>query len=260
MRRRSLLGGLLALSLPTVALAGPTPTIRQSFVVAIDPGHGGTNHGCHCADGTHDEKDLTLVLALELRAAILEKIPHAQVVMTREDDRSLTLAQRVATANTAQADVFISLHANASNSRSQHGFETYVLDAQASSLEAARTARRENDAELAEPSSTDANPEVATMVRQLEMAQHRRAAVGLARAIQSEQAQRFPQRLDRGVRQASFDVLMGARMPAVLFEAGFLDHATEHAMLTDQATRDTVVKGLVEAFVHFYRQRSRVAA
>ncbi len=203
------------------------------------------------------EKDVTLQTALALGAAVQQRLPHVQVVYTRDEDRSSTLADRVAFANAAEADAFISLHANASESKSQHGFESYVLDARASSLEAARTARRENDAQLSEPSAPRAGAEVDMMLRQLAMAQQRLAAGRLATAIQARQSHAFPDRIDRGVRQAPFDVLMGARMPAVLFESGFLDHADEGGLITSAEGMGRIVSGLADAVVDFYRLHAR---
>jgi N-acetylmuramoyl-L-alanine amidase len=230
--------------------------VRRDFVLCLDPGHGGDNDGCTSPDGVL-EKHVTLQTAAALQAAVLKRLPHVQVMLTRAEDRSCTLADRVAFANEAGADAFISLHTNASESKTQHGFETYVLDARASSLEAARTARRENDEGLAEPGSHKAGNEVGTMLRQLEMAQQRQAAGRLAKAIQAHQRHAFPDRVDRGVRQAPFDVLMGARMPAVLFESGFLDHPEEGALIRSDAGMNAVVSGLADAVVDFYRLQLR---
>lgn len=254
--RRGFLGAALAASASSVAWAGPRPLVQRDFVLCLDPGHGGDNDGCTSAEHG-PEKDLMLDTGLELRAAVLERLPHVQVVLTREKDASMTLADRVAFANEAGANAFISLHANASETKTQHGFETYVLDARASSLEAARIARRENDEGLERPSAPENAPEVGTMLRQLEMAAQRADAARLAKAIQRHQKSVFPSRVDRGVRQAPFDVLMGARMPAVLFESGFLDHAEEGAMLASTQGRDKVVGAMADAIVDYYRLFSR---
>lgn len=234
---------------------GPQPITEQTFIVAIDAGHGGTNLGCVGDDGVSREKDFTLELAFAVRRRLLERVPDAGVVLTRTKDQSMTLAQRVAVANAANADLFISLHANASQERNQLGFETYVLDAEASNLDAARVARRENDQGLVEAGVTDSAPGVGTMLRQLEMTAHRAAAVRFAAGIQREQSDRFPQRLSRGVKQAPFDVLMGARMPAALFEAGFLDHEREGPWLRDPQQHKAIAEGIVEAIVEQYREQ-----
>jgi len=257
--RRGFLGGLAAATVSGTAWAGPRPVVRRDFVLCLDAGHGGDNDGCRSRDGVL-EKNVTLQTVLALQAAVLERLPHVQVVLTRDSDRSCTLADRVAFANGAKADAFLSIHTNASQSRAQHGFETYVLDARASSLEAARTARRENDEGLAEPGTARAGAEVDTMLRQLEMAQQRVSAGRLAKAIQGHQQHAFPDRLDRGVRQAPFDVLMGARMPAVLFESGFLDHAEEGALLMSDSGMTRVVSSLTDAVVDFYRLQARTGS
>jgi N-acetylmuramoyl-L-alanine amidase len=250
------LGALFAAT-PALAFAGPRPTLGRRFVLVIDPGHGGDNHGCVAHDGSALEKEVTLLLALELRAELGRRLPHARVVLTREDDEALPLQRRVEIANAVEADAFISLHANASPDGKQQGFETYVLDAKASGLEAARTARRENDESLGDPSSEEDEPEVAMMVRQLELTAQRAAAARLAHKIQTAQAERFPDRIDRGVKQGPFDVLMGARMPAVLFEAGFFDHADEAKLLREDDERARIVEGMAEALVEHYREHLR---
>ncbi len=255
--RRGFLGGMMAASMSGSAWAGPRPVLQRDFVLCLDPGHGGDNAGCRAPGGGVLEKDLMLTTALALRAAVLDRLPHVQVVLTRASDASKTLADRVAFANEAGAHAFISLHANASESKTQHGFETYVLDARASSLEAARTARRENDQGLAEPSAPEAGAEVNTMLRQLEMAQQRVAAGRLAQSIQAHQKLAFPERSDRGVRQAPFDVLMGARMPAVLFEAGFLDHDAESDLLLSDSGQNKIVAAMSDAIVDYYRLHAR---
>jgi N-acetylmuramoyl-L-alanine amidase len=235
---------------PTGADAAPRPLVERGVVIVVDPGHGGANDGCSSADGASHEKELTLEVARQLDARLGGLLPHAEVVLTRQRDETMTLAERVSFANTKGADLFISIHANASLGRDQHGFETYLLDREASGREAARTARRENDEGLGRPGRDD---QVTTMLRELELVTHRVRAGHLGRAIQAEQAERFPDRLDRGIKQAPFDVLMGARMPAVLFEIGFFDHPVEGTMLAEPEFQERVVDGLAAAIVRYYR-------
>jgi N-acetylmuramoyl-L-alanine amidase len=251
----------LALLGPREAAPGPRPVIDRPYVVALDAGHGGDNHGCTTADGSAWEKDVSLALARALEAELAQRLPQADVVLTRADDRTLALADRVAMANAARADVFVSLHANASPDHRQQGFETYVLDAKASSLDAAWTARRENEiATSSAPAPADAGTAAHRMAAELVATAHRASAAALARRIQLEQAERFPDRIDRGVKQARFDVLLGARMPAILFEAGFLDEPEEGAMLRDPDMQGRVVDGLADALVDHYRRTRRGAA
>lgn len=255
LRRRTALIALPLLCLSTPAAAGPTPVVEHPFVVAIDPGHGGDNLGCQSADGSAREKELTLRLARELSARLAERLPQASVVLTREGDVSMTLAERVAIANEAHADLFLSLHANASPAASQTGFESYVLEARATGHEAARVAQRENEGGAVQ---TGAARDAASFVAELSQLANRDRAARFAAAIQRRQAERFPARIDRGVKQAPFDVLMGARMPAVLFEAGFLDHPDEGAMMREPDTLAMIADGLAEAIVGQYREAGQL--
>ncbi|MBX7082461.1 MAG: N-acetylmuramoyl-L-alanine amidase [Nannocystaceae bacterium] len=236
---------------------GPRPLLEQPYTVVLDAGHGGSNSGCANAHGDVHEKDVTLALAIEVREILRERLPHAEIVLTRDDDRTLALADRVTRANEGGADVFVSLHANASPRHDQSGFETYVLDAQASSVDAALTARRENGSPGSAPGSGGAVPQAQSMVEQLRASAHRNAALALAGAIQREQATRFPGRSDRGVRQAAFDVLLGIKMPAVLFEAAFLDHGRDAAVLLDAEQRRSIAAGVAEALIEHYRRSQR---
>ncbi|PRQ10253.1 N-acetylmuramoyl-L-alanine amidase family protein [Enhygromyxa salina] len=261
MNRRDFLLGLCAASAGAVALrparvlAGPTPVIEQGFRLVIDPGHGGENLGCRAHRGGTHEKEVTLTLAQSLAGRVVELMPHAEVLLTRETDETLHLSQRVGFANACKADLFLSLHCNASPRADQTGFETFLLDVDASSKEAALTAQRENDEAFGRPSGDD--DEIAVMLRELGMTNNRKHAALYAKAIQTEQARRFPGRPDRGVRQANFDVLMGARMPAVLHEVGFLDHADESALMLGATGRGQLVEALAQATLTYYNQVAR---
>ncbi len=95
------------------------------------------------------------------------------------------------------------------------------------------------------------------MLRELALLGHRTRAAAFARRVQQEQAERFPERIDRGVKQGAFDILLGVHMPAVLFEAGFLDHPEDGRRLLDTAHRALVVDGLAEAVLDYYRGHAR---
>jgi N-acetylmuramoyl-L-alanine amidase len=258
MNRRDVLLGLPAIAAgallrPSLVKAAPKPVLARAFRVVIDPGHGGENLGCAAHHGGLHEKQLTLPFAQDLAARVVELLPHAEVLLTREHDETLHLSQRIAFANACGADLFLSLHCNASPHADQTGFETYLLDVEASSTDAARTAQRENDEGFARPRKADGGEDdVATMLRELGMAEDRKRAAHYARALQREQARRFPDRHDRGVRQARFDVLMGARMPAVLHEIGFLDHVDESALLLAERGREQIIEALAQATSSYF--------
>lgn len=246
------LAGAAILGRSSSVLAAGRPMTEREFRLVLDPGHGGENEGCLAHDGHVHEKAVTLQLAELLATRVVTLLPNATVLLTRDDDETLHLASRVAFANDCNADLLLSLHCNASPERNQTGFETYVLDLEASNREAALVAQRENDEGFAKPAGSDG--EVATMLRELGMTQARRNAAWFADAIQREQAERFPDRRDRGVLQAPFDVLMGARMPAVLTEVGFLDHAEEGPLLRSAAGQELIVEGLAQAVLRYFNE------
>lgn len=264
MNRRGFLLGLSAIAAAgatlrvSSVLAAPRPVIEQGFRLVIDPGHGGENAGCMAHDGATLEKQLTLIMAQRLAGRVRELMPHADVLLTREHDETLHLSQRVAFANHCEADLFLSLHCNASPNGDQTGYETFLLDVEASNQEAALTAQRENDEGFGRPAGRD-DDEVEVMLRELAMTQNRQHAAHFARAIQREQGRRFPQRLDRGVRQAPFDVLMGARMPAVLHEVGFLDHPDEGALIRSESGQGEIVEALGQATLSYFNDVVRRA-
>jgi N-acetylmuramoyl-L-alanine amidase len=264
MNRRGFLLGLSAFGAGVAALrpgevrAAPKPVVGAPFRMVLDPGHGGENEGCVGHGEGVLEKHLTLVMAQALAARIVELMPRAEVLLTRERDETLHLSQRIGFANSVEADLFLSLHCNASPNSDQTGFETFLLDLEASTSDAALTAQRENDEGLARPAD-GRDDEVSVMLRELGMSTDRKHAAHFATMIQREQAARFPTRPDRGVRSAAFDVLMGARMPAVLHEVGFLDHAEESRLLLDAGGRGQIVEALAQATWSYYTEVARRA-
>ncbi|TPV93902.1 MAG: N-acetylmuramoyl-L-alanine amidase [Myxococcales bacterium FL481] len=250
MRTAAILLGLAVWLTATTGQPAPRPVTGRRFVVALDPGHGGSNTGCH--GHRVEEKELTLRLAIELRDELARRLPRAQVVLTRVGDDTMTLAERTATANRVGADVLLSIHANASMAHDQTGFETFVLAPEIAEFDATAGQGRGREVGAVERSSP-----VGAMLRELEYQTNRRRAAELATSIQRQQAVRFPARANRGVRPGPFDVLMGAAMPAVLTEVGFLDHREEGADLMRPDVQAQIVDGLAEALVEYYRNLVR---
>jgi N-acetylmuramoyl-L-alanine amidase len=208
-----------------------------SQLVVIDPGHGGTNAGAK-GPGLH-EKQVTLAIATRVAARLAKA--NIGVELTRTDDRTMTLRQRVAAANARKADLFVSIHANASPTRTQRGFETFVLSARGVDVDgrALRT-----DTPEARPG---VDPEIALVLDDVERGAGQWESADLAARMQRALEERRGKDGNRGVRQDAHHVLLGATMPAVLVEVGFLDHPIEGAELARPETQDQLAAAIAQA-------------
>jgi N-acetylmuramoyl-L-alanine amidase len=229
---------------------GMTTAAAAPFRVVIDAGHGGSNTGAPTREAGVFEKRVTLAVARALAAELRAR--GFDVVMTRQRDEFLTLRERVRRANAAAPDCFVSLHANASGSRSQRGLETYVLARDAVDVEARRAADAMRD------------DDVRSLLADLSLLEAARGSLKLAQAVQSRLlttlAGAGEPTLDRGVKQAGYDVLAGVASPAVLVELGFLDHPVEGAQLLDGAHQKRLASALAAAVDDFAHAANRVAA
>jgi N-acetylmuramoyl-L-alanine amidase len=208
--------------------------------IAIDPGHGGYDTG---AMGPHGllEKNLCLDVALRLGQLIEENIANAEVVYTRKDDRHVSLEERTAIANGANADLFISIHANSSDDREARGVETYYLSL-TTSQESMELATRENV--LAQSSLHDLPELIQKITRNEKITESKQLAVDLQNAL-SQRLQLVSRReTNRGVKQAPFIVLTGAKMPAVLSEISFVSNASDESLLLNSSQRQRIAEGL----------------
>jgi N-acetylmuramoyl-L-alanine amidase len=208
--------------------------------IAIDPGHGGYDTG---TIGPHGllEKNLCLDVALRLGQLIEANVPGAEVVYTRKDDRHVALEDRIAIANGANADLFISIHANSSDSREARGVETYYLSL-AASQESMELATRENA--LAQSSLHDLPELIKKITRDEKIVESKQLAVDIQGAL-SQRLQLVSWReTNRGVKQAPFVVLTGASMPAVLSEISFVNNPSDESLLLESGQRQRVAEGL----------------
>ena len=222
---------------------------KRRPLVVLDPGHGGREPGA--ANERHGlvESQVALDLA-ELTASRLSAImPRVRVMLTRSTDVDLSLEERCALANAMEADAFVSIHLNASSEPVRKGgVTTFVLDT-TNNRQALRLAARENGTRVAE----------VTGIQSLLAKHHRRTqAEGsrtLAGKIQRHTLKRgrsvLPKLSDRGVRQAMFYVLVGARMPSVLVEASFLTYEPEARALTHRNYRRALADGLASGIASY---------
>ncbi len=220
---------------------------RQIARVVLDPGHGGKDTGAVGPAGTK-EKDVTLDVAH--RVAPVLSAQGIQVVLTRDDDRFVSLEERTARANSFAADLFVSIHCNASESKGRRGIETYVLDTTRDEI-AARVAAREN------ATTQDNSAELASILGGMRMADEAarstRFAQLLQRASTTAARSRFGDAVDGGVHTAGFYVLVGARMPSVLFETSYISNSTEEQRLASDEYRQLLADAIANA-VKAYRE------
>jgi len=214
--------------------------------IVIDPGHGGHDTGTIGPTGL-EEKDLTLDVAMRLGKLIEQKL-GAQVVYTRTDDTFVPLEERTAIANQSKADLFISIHANSSDDPAARGIETFYLNL-TDSEEARQVAARENA--FAQASIHDLQSLVEKITRNEKIDESRE----LATDVQSGLAHRM-QRLNRhqrnrGVKRAPFVVLLGANMPSILTEIGFISNPADEAALKKSEQRQRVAEGLLAGITQY---------
>ena len=191
--------------------------------IVIDPGHGGQDYGTSSASGLH-EKELVLDVSKRL-ATLLRQSLGADVILTRGDDTFVSLEQRTVMANEKKADLFISVHANSSPAHSASGIETFYLNF-AASPGALEVAGRENSS--SRKNVHDLNDLLQKIALNAKLDESREFATRVQNALVTGDSNR---NRNRGVKRAPFIVLIGADMPAILTEIGFVSNPAEEANL-----------------------------
>lgn len=241
---------------PSPRAAAPADA-RAVRVVVIDPGHGGSDTGAKGPGGTL-EKDVALQIARRLRAQLVNSL-GLQVFLTRDGDVDLALDQRTAIANNYKADLFISIHANASRAAGAHGSEVYFLAYQASDDESRRVALAEGalpEAVASEPSAGAPPTDVALILWDMAQAEHLEESSALASRLQEELSE-VGSTPGRGVKQAPFRVLVGATMPAALVEVAFISNPEEEKQLVSEAWQARIAGALTRGLSRYESERAR---
>jgi N-acetylmuramoyl-L-alanine amidase len=223
--------------------------------IVIDAGHGGKDPGALGYRKGVREKDITLSIARRLAHKIRGQI-GCEVILTRQDDRYLTLEERTALANTKNADLFISIHVNAHRDRNAHGIETYFLNL-ATDEESIRVAAMEN------ATSTKNISDLQTILMDLMQNAKINESSRLAGFVQSQTAGHLSRHYshinDKGVKQAPFYVLLGAQMPSILIETAFISNPRECQRLTEADFQDRLCDGIVLGIQRYIRETSPAA-
>ncbi len=222
----------------SVSLAGQLGLSVKRIV--IDPGHGGKDPGCYLNGGIK-EKDIVLALAKVLAEKIRERL-GCEVLLTRTRDLFLPLDERTAFANINKADLFISLHINAHKQRNVFGVETYFLN-MATDRDAVMLAARENA--TSEKNISDLQSILNDLLLNTKISESSKLAYEVQNGMIEDIRKQYNPTRDLGVKQAPFYVLVGARMPAILIETGFITNYTERKRLLSDQYHDTLAQGIV---------------
>ena len=214
--------------------------------IVIDAGHGGHDSGTLGAGGI-EEKDVVLDVALKLGKLLHDRL-GAEIVYTRADDTFIPLETRTAIANKAQADLFISVHANSSPDESARGVEVYYLNF-TSDPEAMTVASRENAV------STQSVHQLSDLVKKIALKdkidESRELAADVDASLYGGLAKGNPGLKDRGVKKAPFVVLIGANMPSILAEISFVTNADDAAELQTPEYRERVAESLYKGVAKY---------
>jgi N-acetylmuramoyl-L-alanine amidase len=219
--------------------------------IVIDPGHGGKDFGAPgFIPGVH-EKDIVLEISKRVARKIREDL-NLEAILTRSDDRYLTLEERTAFANTRGADLFVSIHTNASRDPRAYGTETYFLNL-ATDDESIRVAAMEN------ATSTKNISDLHSILNDLLKNAKINESSRMAEVVQSSLVKNLNHRgydrvKDKGVKQAPFYVLLGARMPSILVETAFISNREECRLLTTAGYQEHMAESIVQGLRAYIRE------
>ena len=208
--------------------------------IVIDPGHGGKDPGC-IFNGGIKEKDITLSLAKKLKTKIESKL-GCEVLLTRTTDTFIPLDERTAFATSKNADLFISLHVNAHKQSNIFGIETYFLNP-ASDRQAVMVAARENA--TSEKNISDLQSILKEMLQATKISESSKLASMVQNGMINDVKKKYTPYKSLGVKQAPFYVLVGAEMPAILIETGFITNSTERIRLLNENYKEALSEGIV---------------
>ena len=237
---------LPAVTAPVTVEASTTPSLAHQLglgirTVVVDPGHGGHDPGA-IGYGGIKEKDVVLEVGKKLRAILTERF-GLEVIMTRDADIFIPLEERTAIANKAGADLFISIHANASRNKKAGGVETYFLNF-ATDDDSMRLAAREN------ATTTKNIGDLQAILNDLMLNSKINESSKLARYVQGsildEVNGNGGRSNDRGVRQAPFYVLIGAQMPSILIETSFITNKEDARRLADDKFQTALAESIAD--------------
>lgn len=224
-------------------------TFLRSRTIVIDPGHGGKDPGAVL--GNNQEKTAVLAVGLHLKDFLINR--GYTVYMTRNSDKFLELKERTSFANDKNADLFISIHANAveaKNASYAKGMETYFLSP-ARSDRAKRLAALENKQEMQELDDSSQNA-LLTIMNRSKITASNKLAIDIQRYMLHEARKSYKDTTDNGVREGPFYVLLGAQMPSVLVEIGYITHGEEGKRIFEQNYQKSIALGIANGIDSYF--------
>ncbi|OEG69240.1 hypothetical protein ATZ36_02285 [Candidatus Endomicrobiellum trichonymphae] len=230
------------------------PRYKCKKIIVLDAGHGGEDPGAVGPNGTK-EKDINLEIVYELKT-IFDNDDNYEIILTRKDDTFIPLAERTNIANECNADLFISVHCNASFDRGVNGFEIYFLSEKATDSEAAATAVLENSVLELERKTGKKSTSLQNVFWSLAITEYINECSELSGFISAETTNRL-KIPNKGVKQAGFYVLRGAQMPSVLVESAFISNYAQEAKFSSKKFRVAVADSIYEGVVKYYASKNK---
>jgi N-acetylmuramoyl-L-alanine amidase len=237
-------------SVPTATEPVPPLAAAPDIVVVVDAGHGGHDPGALGPSGTR-EKDVTLAISRRL-VKLLNEEPGMRGVLTRSDDRFLGLRERMERARSANANLFISIHADAAINRSAQGSTVYVLSEKAATDEASRRlAARENAALIGGVDLGDKDPVLASVLMDLSQNASISSSIAVGDAILGKMS-RLGRLHRRSVQQAPFMVLKSPDVPSVLLETAYISNPTDERNLRSSAHQQELARAVLDGIRKYF--------
>ena len=238
-------------------MSGAVKRPKKRYTIVVDPGHGGKDSGAlGTGNRKYMEKAVVLKIAKRVRAHL--KALGFKVYMTRSSNRFVKLSSRTKFANRKGADAFVSIHANAVGKKKRnikHGIETYYLQT-SRSARSKRVAAMENSVVLRKKDRISKNV-ILNLMTGPKIVMSNKLAIDVQRSVLENLHQRYPTVKDNGVRPAPFWVLVGAQMPSVLVETGYITHPAERKRLFSPRYQDLIAKGIARGISNYFANREK---
>jgi N-acetylmuramoyl-L-alanine amidase len=223
--------------------------------IVIDPGHGGRDYGAPGYSKGIYEKNVALELARRLAKKVRKEL-GCEVIMTRNSDRTLTLEERTAIANTKNADLFVSIHTNAVRDSRAYGIETFFLNL-ATDNDAILVAARENATST--KNISDLETILSDLMQNAKINESSRLAVYVQKSMYRHLKKHYSRIRSKGIKQAPFYVLLGAQMPAILIETSFISNPRECKRLNSAAYQDQMSEAIVQGIKQYIKETNPTA-